>query len=346
MFMGIDTFDLPPFIKSAVITLTERFVPAILPLATKALLLDATRVDGKIVAVGDFGIILVSSDGGGTWTQATVPTRSMLTGVWFHGADLGWAVGHDAVILKTTDGGATWQLVNFQPDLLLPLFDVWFADASNGMAIGPYGFVLKTSDGGETWEEGGLDAQPLVSEEESTEEEAIVTGEQEDEPFWEEDFSGSGDFHLNKIVEAADGTLYIAAEAGNVYRSDDRGETWVSLPSDYTGSFFGASALPDGDLLVFGLRGNVFRSSDRGESWRQVDTPVEITLNEADIMADGAIAIVGMSGTILMSRDGGESFELVQRGDRKAMTNVIATEQGGLILFGEGGIVRMESGDL
>jgi len=319
---------------------------AVLPMAAKALLLDAMRVDGKIVAVGDFGIVLVSSDGGETWTQARVPTRSMLTGVWFHDADLGWAVGHDASILKTTDGGATWRLVNFQPDLLLPLFDVWFADASNGMAIGPYGFVLKTSDGGETWEESALDAQPLVSEEESAEEEAATTGEQEDEPFWEEDLSSGGDFHLNKIVEAGDGTLYIAAEAGNIYRSEDRGQTWVSLPSDYTGSFFGALALPGGELLVFGLRGNVFRSSDSGETWRQLDTPVEISLNEADIMADGAIAIVGMSGTILISKDGGESFQLVQRGDRKAMTNVIATEQGGLILFGEGGIVRMESGDL
>jgi photosystem II stability/assembly factor-like uncharacterized protein len=63
-------------------------------------------------------------------------------------------------------------------------------------------------------------------------------------------------------------------------------------------------------------------------------------------MADGAIAVVGMSGTVLVSRDGGETFELVQREDRKSMTSVLATGTGGLILFGEGGIVRMESGDL
>ncbi|MGD8734954.1 MAG: YCF48-related protein [Gammaproteobacteria bacterium] len=318
----------------------------IMPMATEALLLDATRIDEKIVAVGDFGIVLTSTDDGETWQQSQVPTRSMLTGVWFHDSNLGWAVGHDAVVLKTTDGGATWELVNYQPELLLPLFDVWFADPSTGLAVGAYGFVLKTSDGGDTWVEGTLNAVPLTEAEEETADQVSESGGEEDEPFWEEDFSTGIDFHLNKIIEGSDGRLYVAAEAGNIYRSDDRGETWVSLPSDYTGSYFGALTLPDDDLLIFGLRGNMFRSSDGGLAWRQIKTPVETSLNEGDIMADGAIAVVGMSGTVLVSRDGGETFELVQREDRKSMTSVLATGTGGLILFGEGGIVRMESGDL
>jgi photosystem II stability/assembly factor-like uncharacterized protein len=319
---------------------------AIMPMATEALLLDATRIDEKIVAVGDFGIVLTSTDDGETWQQSQVPTRAMLTGVWFHDSNLGWAVGHDAVVLKTTDGGANWEMVNYQPELLLPLFDVWFADASTGLAVGPYGFVLKTSDGGDTWVESTLDSEPLPEAEEETENQESESGGEEDEPFWEEDFSTGIDFHLNKIIEGGDGRLYVAAEAGNIYRSDDRGETWVSLPSDYTGSYFGALTLPDDDLLIFGLRGNMFRSSDGGLTWRQIETPVETSLNEGDIMADGGIAVVGMSGTILISRNGGETFELVQREDRKAMTSVLATGSGGLILFGEGGIVRLESGDL
>ncbi len=325
---------------------------AMVPMATEALLLDATRVEGKIVAVGDFGIVLISTDDGETWQQSQVPTRAMLTGVWFHDSNLGWAVGHDAVVLKTTDGGNTWELVNYEPDLLLPLFDVWFADASTGLAVGPYGFVLKTRDGGDTWEESTLEAEPLAEAEEEavtgeeTEDQGAETGAEEDEPFWEEDFSTGIDFHLNKILEGGDGRLYVAAEAGNIYRSDDRGETWVALPSEYTGSYFGALTLPDDELLIFGLRGNMFRSSDGGLTWRQVETPVETSLNEGDVMADGAVAVVGMSGTILISRNGGETFELVQREDRKAMTSVLATGSGGLLLFGEGGIVQLESGDL
>lgn len=314
------------------------------PLATQALLLDATSVDGRLVAVGDHGIVLISTDGGETWAQSLVPTRSMLTGVWFHDANLGWVVGHDAVILKTTDGGATWRRVNFQPDLLLPLFDVWFADAENGIAIGPYGFVLTTADGGETWEESSLDAQPVADDSVAADEAPAEPGTEETES-WEEDTSGAIDFHLNEISLDEEGRLYIAGEAGHVYRSDDQGRTWVSLPSDYSGSFFSALPLPAGKLLVFGLRGNVFASTDGGLTWEDVDTPVDVSLNGGAVMADGTVVLVGMSGTILVSRDGGESFDLVQREDRKAMTTVVARQDGGLLLFGEGGIVRLGSGE-
>lgn len=315
---------------------------AIAPLATKALLLDSARIDGRTVVVGDHGIILVSTDHGSTWTQSRVPTKAMLTGVWFHDAQTGWAVGHDAVILKTSDGGANWRIVNFQPDLLLPLFDVWFSDADKGIAVGPYGFSLATGDGGETWEERPLEAVAfeVEAEEMPPEEDAEEEGE-----FWEEDFEGGGDFHLNKIT-ASDGRLFIAAEAGNIYRSDDAGETWNTMPTPYGGSFFSVLALDGGDLLAFGLRGNVFRSADGGESWRQVETPVETTLTEGTQLDDGTVVIVGMSGTILISEDGGDSFRLVQREDRKALTSVIGRDDDGVIVFGEAGLDQMSRDEL
>lgn len=312
------------------------------PLASQALLLDATSVDGRLVAVGDRGIVLISTDGGETWTQSLVPTRSMLTGVWFYDADLGWAVGHDAVILKTIDGGKTWRRVNFQPELLLPLFDVWFADAENGMAVGPYGFVLTTSDGGETWEESSLGAKEAKADTSTAEE---TPPAEEGEQFWDEDFNEGADFHLNEISVDDQGRLYIAGEAGHFYRSDDQGQTWLSLPSDYSGSFFSSLPLPDGNVLVFGLQGHIFSSADGGLTWQRAKSPVDVSLNGGTVMPDGTIVLVGMSGTILVSRDGGESFELVQRDDRKAMTTVVARQDGGLLLFGEGGIVRLDSGE-
>jgi photosystem II stability/assembly factor-like uncharacterized protein len=316
---------------------------AILPLADQALLLDATTADGRTVAVGDHGIVLVIEDDG-SWKQAEVPTRSMLTGVWFHNAELGWAVGHDAAILKTTDGGASWRLVHFSPELLLPFFDVWFADENNGIAVGAYGFVMSTSDGGETWEESALDARELASEEE--EEPATEEGyAAEDDPFWEDDYAGGADFHLNKIARAGDGTIFITAEGGNIYRSTDNGASWVTLESPYGGSFFSALPLNNGDVMTFGLRGNIFRSSDNGLNWSPVEAPVDITLNEGVELSDGTIVIAGMSGTILVSRDGGEQFELVQRPDRKALTKVLERSENGLLVFGEGGIVRLDNSE-
>ena len=41
----------------------------------------------------------------------------------------------------------------------------------------------------------------------------------------------------------SDGTMYIAAEAGSFYRSDDGGENWITLATPYEGSYFGVLAL-------------------------------------------------------------------------------------------------------
>ena len=69
-----------------------------------------------------------------SWTQAKVPTRALLTGVYLHDSQLGWAVGHDEVVLRTRDGGATWERVHYAPENERPLLDVWFADAEHGLA--------------------------------------------------------------------------------------------------------------------------------------------------------------------------------------------------------------------
>ena len=165
-------------------------------LATRSLLLDAADRDGLAVAVGERGHVLLSRDGGKTWTQAEAPTRALLTGVWLHDARLGWAVGHDETILRTRDGGKTWQRVRHAPEEEKPLLDVWFRDEKQGFAIGAYGLLLATADGGDTWE------SRTVAE--------------------------GNDTHLNAIAEAG-GSLYLAGEAGSLYRSDDGGESWQAL---------------------------------------------------------------------------------------------------------------------
>lgn len=325
----------------------------IAPLASSnVLLLDAVNIEGRIVAVGERGVILISEDQGRSWKQSKVPSRAVLTGVFFHDRNLGWAVGHDSIVLKTTDGGESWKVTHFAPELELPLFNVWFADVDNGMAVGAYGAVIVSADGGETWEESALDATEFgaVAEEEAEAVEEPGSPEDdeeydsEDDAFWvDEDLPA--DYHLNVIVDDGSGRLLIAAEAGNIYRSDDGGESWVLMPSFYEGSFFGATATEESEIYVMGLRGNLFRSRDGGETWEDLDTGVETSLNGGAALPGDGLAVVGMSGTLLISRDGGSSFELVQQSNRKALTDVMPVADGGLLLFGEAGVTRLEPGE-
>src|ERR1044071_614770 len=58
------------------------------PLASSSLLLDLSMAGSRMVAVGERGHVLLSDDQGATWRQAkSVPTRAMLTAVFFIDAD-------------------------------------------------------------------------------------------------------------------------------------------------------------------------------------------------------------------------------------------------------------------
>jgi photosystem II stability/assembly factor-like uncharacterized protein len=66
-------------------------------------------------AVGDRGKILCSSDGGKSWTTATLPTGQndvWLSSILFIDEFRGWATGNDGIILTTSDSGKTWVLEN------------------------------------------------------------------------------------------------------------------------------------------------------------------------------------------------------------------------------------------
>ena len=284
-----------------------------MPLAQKSLLLDAALAGDTVIAVGERGHVLLSDDGGRSWDQVVVPSRAMLTAVAFADARRGCAVGHDAVILCTDDAGRSWSLVHEAPEDGRPLLDVRFLGSSVGLAVGAYGYLLRTEDGGRTWREERL---------------ALVDTD-------EDGSGGLADFHLNHIARSAEGRLYVAAEAGTIYRSDDEGRSWRTLPSPYEGSFFGALPLKNDDLLLFGLRGHLYRSEDGGEAWSPIELPTDALLSDGFLAPGGHVVITGLEGTLLVSRDGGRSFELLARPDRRGIWTGLALSDGSLLLVGE-----------
>ncbi len=295
------------------------------PLAKRSLLLDVARAGERLVAVGERGHILLSDDQGRTWTQSdAVPSRTTLTAVTFANSDEGWAVGHDEIILRTEDGGKNWLAANFRPESQQPLLDVWFENASHGLAVGAYGSVYETRDGGRAWQARKFSYQALPAAKKSKDDEQDVPP----------------DYHLNKII-AAGTRLFIAAEAGQMFRSDDGGKNWQQLPSPYNGSFFGLLALDVDNLFAFGLRGNTFRSADGGLSWRQVASGATAMLTDGFARADGSLVLVGLSGTVLSSADQGSSWTLHQQADRKGISAALPLADGELIVVSESGVRRI-----
>lgn len=164
--------------------------------AAKSLILDVVHAGARLVAVGDRGHIVYSDDQGKTWKQAKVPSRQLLTSVYFADDKHGWAVGHDAQILASEDGGLTWTKQFEDLKRESPLLDVWFKDVNSGFAVGAYGSLMETIDGGKHWED--------VSDRLDNEDQ----------------------FHLNAIAAVKDAGLFIVGESGSMFRSADWGQTW------------------------------------------------------------------------------------------------------------------------
>lgn len=103
--------------------------------------------------VGEFGVILASTDGGLTWHPQDSPVERSLFGVSFSDPQHGWAVGLESTLLATSDGGVTWhkQEVTTPKGFALALYDVKVR-GSYGWAVGESGFLLNSKDAGETWQ--------------------------------------------------------------------------------------------------------------------------------------------------------------------------------------------------
>jgi photosystem II stability/assembly factor-like uncharacterized protein len=283
----------------------------IMPLTPKSLLLDVVRTDGKFVAVGDRGGIIVSVDGQ-NWKQKQVPVRAALTAVHFPDDQHGWAVGHDAAIVATADGGETWKLQHFQPDLEKPLLDVLFLDATHGLAVGAYGLILSTDNGGESWTE--LDASSIREEE----------------------------VHFNALARLGNGSLFIAGESGMLAVSADQGKTWKKLTSPYDSSYFGALPVGDKGALIFGLRGNAFMTQDvNSNKWTKLETNSVASMFGGTVLPSGELAMVGLNGVIFVT-DASGTVRGLQTPTGTPLSAAIPLD-GGLLAVGESGVQALAS---
>lgn len=329
--------------------------------ASGSILLDVTRAGDRLVAVGERGHILFSDDNGSTWLQASVPVSVTLTSVEFPTKDKGWVTGHDGVVLHSIDGGENWELqldgkkvnellVNYyekqvvykQAELesvdesqkeevslelenllysledtqiaienksLKSFMDVWFADELTGFVIGSYGIMFRTEDGGGSWEP------------------------------WGKRLNNIDGFHLNAIASGKSG-LFIAGEAGTLYRSTNGGIHWSNIESPYQGSFFSIAVNKKNDqVYALGLRGNAFRSDDGGQSWRKIETSVETPLFGASVLRDGSLAIASSKLLIVdLEQDKCSATNV----DGAVYSAVTESADGKLILVGLGGVRRIE----
>jgi len=182
----------------------------------------ASTPDGQhVVAVGFFGTVYVSTDGGATWTLQSSGTQKSLYDVSMADARRGWSVGQRGLILRTEDGGQSWApQVNAKETQGAHLFAVHAIDANTAWVVGEWGTRLFTDDGGRTWQDRSLtidETHPRFVWLAPVEQEMVRRGEKVFE-----------DVGLNDVycLKPPSTLCWIVGEFGYVFHSDNLGLSW------------------------------------------------------------------------------------------------------------------------
>ncbi|CDN63793.1 BNR repeat protein [Burkholderia cenocepacia H111] len=203
-------------------------------------------------AVGHWGAILKTTDGGETWEIQRLATSEdrPLFGVHFIDANHGVAVGLWSLILVTDDGGKTWT----KREATLPngkksdlnLFGLFSNGNGEIFATAEKGQLLISRDKGNTWE-------------------SVETG-----------YKGS--FWCG--VALPNGVLLVGGLRGTLMRSEDNGHTWTRATLDTRNSIT-ALASRGSTVLAVGIDGLQAQSTDDGKTFKRLHTETGTTYTAA-----------------------------------------------------------------
>lgn len=241
----------------------------------------------RIVAAGDAGTILSSTDNGLTFQPLiNAASQEQLQRISFPTAQTGYAVGGSIAsgntfgdLLKTTNGGTVWTKLPFSTPTRI--YSVCFLNEQTGYmgAEGPTG-LYKTTDGGLNW-------TPLN------------TG------------TGVSTSIIYDIDFLDANTGYAAYASGQIAKTTDGGITWVSISAG-----FGSAACYDifivnpSVIFALGPGGRISKSVDGGNTFAQMPTLGTSTLYSMHFFSPDTGYVVGSSGKIWKTTDGATFTEI------------------------------------
>ncbi len=214
-------------------------------------------------AVGDWGLIVHTTDGGQSWERQESGVANWLRSVQFVDANTGWAIGSAGTILHTADGGLTWSIQN--SPLAVDLCGLSFVDSQRGWIGLPDG-VLRTTDGGATWVKVGSGVSDQVL----------------DIQFLDEN---------NGVLISNSGS----PSGGHILRTTDGGVTWIPTTCSRPGSIFPCEKhfqtlhFPTrtfGVAVGGWVNPQFYLTNDGGASWVQQETDITFAVPESVYFLD------------------------------------------------------------
>jgi photosystem II stability/assembly factor-like uncharacterized protein len=251
-------------------------------------------------AVGHDGVILHSDDGGAHWTVQLDGRRANELLVASMESAVAAQPGSEPVRALLDEAR---RFAEQGPDK--PFLDVWFADRLNGFAVGAYNLIFATNDGGRNWVPWfdrtdnprlfNLHAvRPVAGDVWIVGEAGVVLRlDREAGRFVAVPMPYDGSYFG---VADADGAVIAFGLRGNIYRSADRGASWLKVEAGLPATIISATVMSDGALLLADVGGRMVRTSDGGQQWTAVALEQSMPLTGLVAAGDGRLVLVGPRG--------------------------------------------------
>ncbi len=278
---------------------------------TSRMLCAASFLDNQTgIAVGTFGTVLKTTDGGAEWQNLPSGTDRHLEGVEFISQSIGIAVGWGGTILKSEDSGHTWQQIPSGVTTILR--SVAFKDDQVGWAVGEKGVILKTSDGGDSWS---------------------VFYSDVDYEFYQVFFL---DQSYGWIVG---GNWSNMAYKPVVFRTTDGGTSWQTYALDGDDALRTVFFISHDTGWAGGTKGQIFRTSNGGVTWARKQSGKLYDIRSIYFNSSSQGWAVGSSGAGLFSEDGGSSWYPMETGTAYSLRQVVFTDSDHGWIIGNMGFV-------
>ena len=244
-------------------------------------------VEDQLIGFGEGLTLIVGKPDYTDMVQLVSERAVKFREIVFHDADTGYAFGEEGEVLRTQDGGENWAFVQTIGD--------WMG---NRPKVGPDGTLYgvlgitdfaRSTDGGESWQalnaanqalEGGrrvFDVLPNGDVQVMTNRRTVRLSPDGNVLSFADGGhpSTSGGTYDLKMVDENLGFIIRWARL-EIYRTEDAGLTWDTIPSFGGNNFFSWFEVEDANTFVIGNGRGAWRSTDAGVTWTGLQREVSL----------------------------------------------------------------------
>ncbi|MBX3235254.1 MAG: hypothetical protein KF814_03800 [Nitrospiraceae bacterium] len=146
-----------------------------------------------------------------------------------------------------------------------------------------------------------------------------------------------GTASIQALTATLDGTVYAGSFGMGIFRSSDRGRTWVSANDGLTDLFvLCLTTAKDGTVYAGTFRGGVFRSRDAGKTWQAVNGGLK-RLEVKALMADGKGLYAGTGDGVYVLNSAKDNWTVVTTGLDDILVHALARTPDGALYAGTSG---------